>query len=168
MSEKFKGLSQAEADKLLQKNGLNEVPEPQFNFFKEFLSKLWNLSAWILEAALLLECILGKWIQSLFVLLMLLFAAWNGASKKKQSRKVLNNISHKLTPSISVQRDGKWQSIDSKYLVPGDLISMQAGDVLAADVKLLEGQISTDESSITGEAKTVRKNRRIQLMQVQL
>ena len=158
MSEKITGLTQAQADKLLQKNGLNEVPEPQFNFFKEFLSKLWNLSAWILEAALLLECLLGKWIQSLFVLLMLLFAAWNGASKKKQSRRVLNNISHKLTPTISVQRDGQWQNIDSKYLVPGDLISMQAGDVLAADVKLIDGQISTDESSITGEARTVRKN----------
>ena len=158
MSEKITGLTQAQADKLLQKNGLNEVPEPQFNFFKEFLSKLWNLSAWILEAALLLECVLGKWIQSLFVLLMLLFAAWNGASKKKQSRRVLNNISHKLTPTISVQRDGQWQNIDSKYLVPGDLISMQAGDVLAADVKLIDGQISTDESSITGEARTVRKN----------
>ena len=158
MSEKIEGLTQAEADKLLQKKGLNEVPEPQFNFFKEFLSKLWNLSAWILEAALLLECVLGKWIQSLFVLLMLLFAAWNGASKKKQSRRVLNNISHKLTPTISVQRDGQWQNIDSKYLVPGDLISMQAGDVLAADVKLIDGQISTDESSITGEARTVRKN----------
>ncbi len=158
MSEKITGLTQAQADELLQKNGLNEVPEPQFNFFKEFLSKLWNLSAWILEAALLLECVLGKWIQSLFVLLMLLFAAWNGASKKKQSRRVLNNISHKLTPTISVQRDGQWQNIDSKYLVPGDLISMQAGDVLAADVKLIDGQISTDESSITGEARTVRKN----------
>ncbi|WP_338198871.1 HAD-IC family P-type ATPase [Lactobacillus rizhaonensis] len=158
MSEKITGLTQAQADELLQKNGLNEVPEPQFNFFKEFLSKLWNLSAWILEAALLLECILGKWIQSLFVLLMLLFAAWNGASKKKQSRRVLNNISHKLTPTIFVQRDGQWQNIDSKYLVPGDLISMQAGDVLAADVKLIDGQVSTDESSITGEARTVRKN----------
>ncbi len=158
MSEKITGLTQAQADELLQKNGLNEVPEPQFNFFKEFLSKLWNLSAWILEAALLLECILGKWIQSLFVLLMLLFAAWNGASKKKQSRRVLNNISHKLTPTISVQRDGQWQNIDSKYLVPGDLINMQAGDVLAADVKLIDGQVSTDESSITGEARTVRKN----------
>ena len=157
MSEDIKGLTQAKADELLTKNGLNEVPEPQFNFFKEFLSKLWNLSAWILEAALLLECILGKWIQSLFVLLMLLFAAWNGASKKKQSRRVLNNISHKLTPTVSVMRDGKWQNIDSKYLVPGDLVSIQAGDVLAADVKLIDGQISTDESSITGEAKTVRK-----------
>ena len=157
MSENFKGLAQAKADELLTKNGLNEVPEPQFNFFKEFLSKLWNLSAWILEAALLLECILGKWIQSLFVLLMLLFAAWNGASKKKQSRRVLNNISHKLTPTVSVMRDGKWQNIDSKYLVPGDLVSIQAGDVLAADVRIIDGQISTDESSITGEAKTVRK-----------
>ncbi|KJY61494.1 HAD-IC family P-type ATPase [Lactobacillus apis] len=157
MSEDIKGLTQAKADELLTKNGLNEVPEPQFNFFKEFLSKLWNLSAWILEAALLLECILGKWIQSLFVLLMLLFAAWNGASKKKQSRRVLNNISHKLTPTVSVMRDGKWQNIDSKYLVPGDLVSIQAGDVLATDVKLIDGQISTDESSITGEAKTVRK-----------
>lgn len=157
MAENIHGLSQAKADKLLKQNGLNEVPEPQFNFFKEFLSKLWNLSAWILEAALILECILGKWIQSLFVLLMLLFAAWNGASKKKQSRRVLNNISHKLTPTVSVERDGKWQNIDSKYLVPGDLISIQPGDVLAADVKLISGQISSDESSITGEAKTVRK-----------
>lgn len=157
MSEKNSGLTQAQADKLLKQNGLNEVPEPQFNFFKEFLSKLWNLSAWILEAALILECILGKWIQSLFVLLMLLFAAWNGASKKKQSRRVLNNISHKLTPKVSVERDGKWQNIDSKYLVTGDLISIQAGDVLAADVKIISGQVSFDESSITGEAKTVRK-----------
>lgn len=157
MAEKNDGLTQAEADKLLKQNGLNEVPEPQFNFFKEFLSKLWNLSAWILEAALILECILGKWVQSLFVLLMLLFAAWNGASKKKQSRTVLNNISHKLTPKVSVQRDGKWQNIDSKYLVVGDLISVQAGDVLAADVKLISGQVSFDESSITGEAKTVKK-----------
>lgn len=157
MAEENRGLTQAEADKLLQKNGLNEVPEPQFNFFKEFLSKLWNLSAWILEAALILECILGKWIQSLFVLLMLLFAAWNGASKKKQSRRVLNNISHQLTPKVSVERDEKWQNIDSKYLVVGDLISIQAGDVLAADVKILNGQVSFDESSITGEAKTVKK-----------
>ncbi|QYN54807.1 HAD-IC family P-type ATPase [Lactobacillus panisapium] len=157
MSEKNSGLTQAQADKLLKQNGLNEVPEPQFNFFKEFLSKLWNLSAWILEAALILECILGKWIQSLFVLLMLLFAAWNGASKKKQSRRVLNNISHKLTPKVSVERDGKWKNIDSKYLVTGDLISIQAGDVLAADVKIISGQVSFDESSITGEAKTVRK-----------
>lgn len=53
---KVKGLTQAEADLRLKKDGLNQVPEPEFSFWKEFAGKLWNLSAWILEAALLLEC----------------------------------------------------------------------------------------------------------------
>lgn len=151
------GLTKKEAEQKLKKDGLNEVPEPKYNFWKEFAGKLWNLSAWILEGALLLEFILGKWIQSLFVLGMLLFAAWNGASKKKQSRRVLDNISHQLTPMVAVERDGKWIKINSKELVVGDLIDLQNGDVLAADAKIVQGSLSFDESSITGESKAVKK-----------
>lgn len=158
MAEKIHGLSQLEAEKLLQKDGLNEVPEPKYNFWKEFVGKLWNLSAWILEGALILEFILGKRIQALFVLAMLLFAAWNGASKKKQSRKVLNNISHQLTPTVAVERDGKWIKLNSKKLVVGDLISLQRGDVVSADVKIISGNMSFDESSITGESDPVKKH----------
>ena len=159
MEEKeLQGLTDAQVQELLKKDGLNEVPEPEFNFFKEFMSKLWNLSAWILEAALLLECFLGKWIQSLFVLLMLLFAAFNGATQKKKSRKVLNTISHELTPTVAVKRNGKWIKLNSKYLVVGDLISLKRGDILAADVKIAQGQIAVDESSITGESKEITKN----------
>ncbi|WP_270515950.1 HAD-IC family P-type ATPase [Lactobacillus johnsonii] len=157
-NEELQGLTDAQAEERLKKDGLNEVPEPEFNFFKEFMSKLWNLSAWILEAALLLECILGKWIQSLFVLLMLLFAAFNGATQKKKSRRVLNTISHELTPTVSVKRSGKWKQINSKFLAVGDLISLKRGDVLAADVKIAQGQITVDESSITGESKTIKKS----------
>ena len=157
-NKELQGLTQFQAEERLKKDGLNEVPEPEFNFLKEFMSKLWNLSAWILEAALLLECILGKWIQSLFVLLMLLFAAFNGATQKKKSRRVLNTISHELTPSVSVKRDGKWQQINSKFLAVGDLISLKRGDVLAADVKIAQGQITVDESSITGESKAIKKS----------
>lgn len=155
--KELQGLSNAQAEERLKKDGLNEVPEPEFNFFKEFMSKLWNLSAWILEAALLLECILGKWIQSLFVLLMLLFAAFNGATQKKKSRRVLNTISHELTPTVSVKRSGKWKQINSKFLAVGDLISLKRGDVLAADIKIAQGQITVDESSITGESKAIKK-----------
>ncbi|MFQ3625333.1 HAD-IC family P-type ATPase [Lactobacillus johnsonii] len=157
-NKELQGLTDAQAEERLKKDGLNEVPEPEFNFFKEFMSKLWNLSAWILEAALLLECILGKWIQSLFVLLMLLFAAFNGATQKKKSRRVLNTISHELTPTVSVKRSGKWKQINSKFLAVGDLISLKRGDVLAADVKIAQGQIAVDESSITGESKTIKKS----------
>ncbi len=157
-NEELQGLTDAQAEERLKKDGLNEVPEPEFNFFKEFMSKLWNLSVWILEAALLLECILGKWIQSLFVLLMLLFAAFNGATQKKKSRRVLNTISHELTPIVSVKRSGKWKQINSKFLAVGDLISLKRGDVLAADVKIAQGQITVDESSITGESKAIKKS----------
>ncbi|TGA94821.1 HAD-IC family P-type ATPase [Lactobacillus johnsonii] len=157
-NEELQRLTDAQAEERLKKDGLNEVPEPEFNFFKEFMSKLWNLSAWILEAALLLECILGKWIQSLFVLLMLLFAAFNGATQKKKSRRVLNTISHELTPTVSVKRSGKWKQINSKFLAVGDLISLKRGDVLAADVKIAQGQITVDESSITGESKAIKKS----------
>ena len=157
-NEELQGLTDAQAEERLKKDGLNEVPEPEFNFFKEFMSKLWNLSAWILEAALLLECILGKWIQSLFVLLMLLFAAFNGATQKKKSRRVLNTISHELTPTVSVKRSGKWKQINSKFLAVGDLISLKRGDVLATDVKIAQGQITVDESSITGESKAIKKS----------
>lgn len=155
--KELQGLTDAQAEERLKKDGLNEVPEPEFNFFKEFMSKLWNLSAWILEATLLLECILGKWIQSLFVLLMLLFAAFNGATQKKKSRRVLNTISHELTPTVSVKRSGKWKQINSKFLAVGDLISLKRSDVLAADVKIAQGQITVDESSITGESKAIKK-----------
>lgn len=157
-NKELQGLTDAQAEERLKKDGLNEVPEPEFNFFKEFMSKLWNLSAWILEAALLLECILGKWIQSLFVLLMLLFAAFNGATQKKKSRRVLNTISHELTPTVSVKRSGKWKQINSKFLAVGDLIRLKRGDVLAADVKIAQGQITVDESSITGESKAIKKS----------
>ncbi|MCI1287436.1 MAG: HAD-IC family P-type ATPase [[Lactobacillus] timonensis] len=157
MDEQVKGLTSKQAAAQLKVDGPNEVPEPPFNFGKEFLGKLWNLSAWILEGALLLECILGKWIQSFFVLLMLLFAAFNGALQKKKSRRVLNNISHELTPNVSVKRDGKWQTVNSKYIVVGDVVSLKRGDVLAADVKLISGQLTLDESSITGESKAIAK-----------
>lgn len=157
MSKEVVGLTNQEAQARLEKGGLNEVPEPKFNFTKEFLSKLWNLSARILEGASILECILGKWIQSLFVLLMLLFAAFNGATQKRKSRRVLASISHELTPNVAVLRDGKWQTVNSKYIVVGDVVSLERGDVLAADVRLIDGRLSMDESSITGESKAIAK-----------
>lgn len=147
------GLTKEEAAKRLQQVGLNAVPEPKFSFFKAFMAGMWNLSAWILEGAILLEILLGKGIQASFVLVMLLFAALNSAVQKKRSRKVLSSISHQLTPTVAVERSGQWSNMDSKYLVPGDLINLKAGAVLPADVEVKTGSLTIDESSITGESK---------------
>jgi H+-transporting ATPase len=153
----LRGLTSQEAARRLASEGPNEVPQPKFNFWKAFASGLWNLSAWILEGALLLEVILGKGIQAAFVAAMLLFAAFNGAFQKRKSNRVLDDISHELTPVVPVERDGKWTKIDSKQLVRGDLINLTRGDVLAADAVLKTGSIACDESSITGESAPVTK-----------
>ena len=150
------GLTDQVAAQRLSTDGPNEVPEPQFNFFKAILSRLWEPSAWILEIALLIEFFLGKYIQAAFVLAMLLFSALTGAIQSRRANNVLHSLSHKLTPTAFVKRSGKWIKIPSKDLVVGDIISLNKGDIIPADVDILTNLISVDESSITGESKAVK------------
>lgn len=153
--DKIWGLTQESARKKLIVDGPNEVPEPRFNFYKEVLKRLWEPSAWILEIALLIELVLGKYIQAFFVIAMLLFSAFTGAIQLKRANKVLHSLSNKLSPISSVKRSGKWIKIPAKELVVGDVISLKQGDIIPADVEVLTHSISVNESSISGESKAV-------------
>lgn len=150
------GLTQAEAQKRLAANGANTVTEPPFNFAKAILTRLWEPNAWILEGALLIELVLGKGIQAGFIVLMLLFAAVNGAIQSRRANTVLSSLSHDLTPTTAVNRDGKWQRLASQKLVVDDLISIRQGDIIPADVRLLTDTLEINESSISGESDAVR------------
>ena len=153
------GLSRQEAERRLQQNGLNEVSETKFNFWKVILIRLWEPSAWILEAALVIEIILGKEIQAGFIVLMLLFAAVNGAIQSGRSSKVLHQLAHELTPQVSVCRSKQWQKMDAKKLVVGDLINLRSSEIVPADVKLVSADLELDESSITGESNSVKRQK---------
>ncbi|MCW6100689.1 HAD-IC family P-type ATPase [Lactiplantibacillus plantarum] len=148
-------LTEQQAAAKLAADGFNDVPEPTFNFFKAVVSRLWEPSAWILEGALVIEVVLGKEIQAGFIALMLVFAAVNGAIQSRRAALVLQELAHQLTPTSSVRRAGHWQLIDAKALVVGDLISLQVGSVIPADIRVLTNPIHTDESSITGESVAV-------------
>ena len=78
-----------------------------------------------MEAALVVEIVLGKGIQAGFIVLMLLFAAVNGAIQSTRARVVLRNLSHELTPLVAVKRSDKWVTKPAKELVVGDLISLR-------------------------------------------
>lgn len=151
------GLAQAEADRRLARDGFNEVAEPPFNFATAIITRLWEPSAWILEAALIIEVVLGKGIQAGFIVLMLLFAAVNGAMQSRRANTVLRSLSHDLSPTTAVSRDGKWKQVSAKHLVVNDLISLRQGDIIPADVRLLTDTLEVNESSITGEAKAVNR-----------
>lgn len=149
------GLTEAAAAQQLQQDGPNEVPLAKFNFGQAVLKRLWEPSAWILEAALVLEVILGKDIQAGFILLMLIFAAVDGAIQSGRANKVLQSLSQKLSPTVAVKRSDKWHQLASKSLVVGDLISLKRGDIVPADGEILTAQLSLNESSITGESAAV-------------
>lgn len=153
----YVGLSTTEAEKRLREDGFNEVKSPEFNFYSAVFSRLWEPTAWILEAALVIEVMLGKHIQSLFILLMLLFSAINGAIQNGRASHVLQSLTNKLELDVSVKRSGKWKQVPGKQLVVGDLINLEPGTVVAADVEILKTEIEVDESSITGESIEIVK-----------
>ncbi|WP_203623600.1 MULTISPECIES: HAD-IC family P-type ATPase [unclassified Lacticaseibacillus] len=151
------GLTQVEAQSRLAKDGPNEVAEKPFSFPRAVAQRLWEPSAWILEGALLLEIILGKGIQAGFIIVMLLFAAVNGAVQNRKATKILSRLTDQLTLTATVKRDGQWRRVPARELVVGDLVSLTSGDLVPADVELLQGSADINESSITGEAKGVSR-----------
>ena len=153
----YGGLSQSEATARLHSDGFNEVKEPTVSFIQGVLARLWEPSAWILEAALVVEIVLGKGIQAGFIVLMLLFAAVNGAIQSTRARAVLRKLSHELTPLAAMKRSDNWVTKPAKELVVGDLISLRQGDIIPADARLLDNAIQVNESSITGEAASVHR-----------
>lgn len=156
--EKITGLTDQQATERLKTDGPNEVTYKSDTFLQSVIKRLWEPSAWILEVALILEFALGKWIQAVFVLLLLLFAAFNGAFQQKRAGKVLGDLTNQLDPTVNVLRSGKWQQIPAKDLVVGDVISLKAGDLIPADVKILSDKIEVNESSITGESQAVSRD----------
>lgn len=150
------GLTTIEVQERLKKYGRNVVPQQQFNFAHAILTRLWEPSAWILEAALLVEILLGKTLQAGFIVLMLLFAAVTGAIQAWRADKVLKTLTNKLTLTVAVKRNNQWQHISATQIVPNDVISLNNGELLPADVQLLDGTLEVDESSISGESRTIR------------
>lgn len=150
-----RGLDSPTATARLKTDGPNVVPEAPFRFVHAIVTRLWGPTAWLLEAALLLEILLGKGLQAGFILLMLLFAAVDGAIQSRRAATVLQSLTHQLTPTATVQRDGAWAQLPAQDLVVGDLLSLNRGDLLPADTTLLTGTLAVNESVITGEAVAI-------------
>lgn len=151
----MRGLSESEVKKRQKKYGLNIVKEPQFSLFRAIVSRLWGFSAWILEFALVVEIILKEYTQVFFILLLLLFAAVNGAIQQKRTHQLLKPLKKDLEVHVNVLRDGKWKVVLAEQLVPGDIVSLKQGEILSADMILLSGKIRTDERTVTGESSMI-------------
>jgi H+-transporting ATPase len=151
------GLGTAEVQSRLGRYGHNEVPEQRSSLLRTFLSKFWGLTAWMLEFIILLSWLLGKFSDVYLVSLLLIINAVISFSQETRASGAVEALKAKLHINARVLREGSWSTVPARELVPGDVIRVRQGDFVAADGKLITGELSVDESSLTGESLDVQK-----------
>lgn len=151
------GLTQAEVTSLQQKYGPNEVPEERQNLVMLFLKKFWGLSAWLMELVIAVSLILGKPIDAFVAGALLVVNAIIGFFQEQRAQTAMNALKQRLRVQTKVLRDAAWIQISAAELVPGDLVRLRSGDFVPADVAIVEGEVSVDQSVVTGESLEVER-----------
>ncbi|MHB8772336.1 MAG: plasma-membrane proton-efflux P-type ATPase [Syntrophales bacterium] len=149
------GLAHAEVETRRKTIGYNEVTEHRGHPFVKFLEKFWGVSAWMLELIMILSAVLRKYSDLAVVSALLVFNAVLSFAQEYRAAGVVETLRRRLQVSARVLRDAKWQSIPARELVPGDIVRVRPGDIVPADVKLLSGTLSVDQSALTGESMDV-------------
>ena len=151
------GLTQGEVDTRRQEHGYNEVAEQIGHPVLKFLGKFWGLSAWMLELIMILSLVLRNYADLAIVSALLVVNAVLGFAQERRAVGVMETLRRRLQVSARVRRDATWQIVPARDLVPGDIVRVRPGDIIPADVKLLTGTLSVDQSALTGESKEANK-----------
>lgn len=151
------GLTHVEVEVRRKEHGYNEVVEEKGHLVRQFLHKFWGISAWMLELIIVLSAVLKKYSDLVVVSALLVINAVLSFTQEHRAAGVVATLRQRLQVSARVRRDSLWQVIASRELVPGDIVRMRAGDIIPADVKLLSGALTVDQSALTGESKDVDK-----------
>jgi H+-transporting ATPase len=153
------GLSSIEAQKRLQQYGPNEIPEKKANPLLKFLSYFWGPIPWMIEAAVIMSAIIQRWPDFGIIFTLLMVNAIVGSWQEHKAGNAIELLKQRLAIKARVLRDGKWQELPAGELVPGDIARLRLGDIIPADVKLIDGDyLLTDESALTGESLPVEKH----------
>ncbi|WP_246128488.1 cation-translocating P-type ATPase [Pleionea sediminis] len=155
----LEGLSEDEAKLRLQTFGANKLPEPaQRSSLLRFLSHFHNILIYVLIAAAVITALLGHVIDTSVIIAVVIINAVVGFYQEGKAEKAMEAIQHMLALQTSIIRDGKRQVIPSEELVPGDIVFLETGDKVPADLRLLKSHgLKIQESILTGESVAVEK-----------
>ncbi len=152
------GLSDKEARKRFDEYGPNEIPEKKVNPLIKFLSYFWGPIPWMIEVAAILSAIIRHWADFWIIMTLLALNGIVGFWEEHKAENVIEYLKQKMALKARVLRDGQWKVIPARELVPGDIIRLRMGDIIPADVKLIDGEyLLVDESALTGESLPVEK-----------
>ena len=151
----LRGISTEEAARRLHEFGPNAVAEARRHPLVAFFGKFWAPVPWLLEATVALELLLGKHAEAVIIGILLIFNASLSLFQERKAQNALAVLRKRLPLKARVLRDAQWRLIDAQEVVPGDAIHVRMGDLIPADIRILEGQVLLDQSMLTGESLPV-------------
>ncbi len=152
------GLTEADAARRLIQYGENALAEHHISAFERLARFFWGPIPWMIEIAAVLSGVLRHWDDLTIILVMLFINAGVGFWQEFKADNAIALLKQRLALTARVKRDGKWKEIEARLLVPGDAVLVKLGNVVPADMKLIEGDyLSVDQSALTGESLPVDK-----------
>jgi Ca2+-transporting ATPase len=157
------GLSEQEAQKRLKKYGPNQLPTAKkLSAFKLFINQFKSPLVYVLLGASLISCLLKEFNDALIIGLALFINALVGFIQESKAEKTFLRLKSLVHYSAKVIRDGKTQIIPSNQVVPGDIIILEAGDLVPADARLQKTyNLQSQEAPLTGESEASHKKNEI-------
>jgi Ca2+-transporting ATPase len=158
-SSREAGLTASDAKKGLLKFGLNQLAQAKHTsiailFFRQFK----DLMIVILLLAVVISSLLGEFADSLIILVILVLNATLSTYQQFRAQQALQALKSLSTPNVSVRRDNLIVTISTHCLVPGDIVILEQGDIVPADIRLLHVHgLQIDESALTGESIAITK-----------
>ncbi|MGV8915421.1 MAG: cation-translocating P-type ATPase [Kaistella sp.] len=154
------GLTKQQVLEKREKYGQNRLQaKKKKSVFKILLSQLQDWLIYVLFAAVIITFFMGEYIDSVIITLVILLNATIGTYQEVKAGKAIEALLKMSSPKALVKRDGQTKEIDSAELFPGDIIILDAGRVIPADLRLIETvNLQIEESSLTGESLPVTKN----------
>ncbi len=154
------GLEAAQVAERSLLHGLNELPASDVrSFWRLVREQFSDFMILVLMAAALVSGFIGDWIDSVVILAIVLLNAMIGIVQAWRADKALATLRQLSTPQATVLRSGSVRQVPTPELVPGDIVLLEAGNAVPADLRLFEiYQLKVDESTLTGESVTVAKH----------
>ncbi len=155
-----KGLAAAEAQQRLQKYGPNRLPEGKKRGpFIRFLGQLNNILVYVLLGAGFVKLMLGLWLDAGIIFGVVLLNALLGFIQEGKAEKALDSIRNMLSAEARTLRGGETRMTPADELVPGDVVLLESGDKVPADLRLAEAKnLRTEEAALTGESVPAEKS----------
>ncbi len=146
------GLQSDSIERLRAQYGYNEVPAHRENLVLLYLKNFWGPLPWVLEVTIFITFFIGKQAEAIAIIVLFFINAGINIYQHQSADAALELLRKKIQMFARAKRDNTWVTLPVRELLPGDVVHLQMGDIVPADLIIKEGSLSVDFSMLTGES----------------